>query len=1164
MARLINSILLALVVLALAAGPAAAMPAVVISSAVGAALSVGVGVAVGTIATFSWAAFATAFATSMAFSVLGGLLSRKPEAPTVSDFASQARGRQVVIRSATEPRRIIYGEVSASGPLTFASVTGANNEFLHLVVPLAGHEVDSIPRVFLGDDEVGTLDAQGNCISGKFSGYVRIKKYLGTDAQTADTDLVAECPDLWTTAHRGRGVAYLYLRLRFQQDIFPNGIPNVRAIVRGKKCYDPRDGGTRYTRNWALQVRDWLAADYGLDCDSDELDDTSHIAAANICDERVLVDGGSPRYSVTFSVDTATDIITFLDPERRFDTGDGVAAFSTGTLPSTLAGSPNQFYFIRLSDTTGQLASTYANAIAGTAIVLGTIGSGTHSLQHVDQARYTGNGVVSLADTPESIIREMMTAAMGAVVYQQGVYKIYAGAYRTPVMDLDEDNLAGGLLVKPRIARSELYNGVRGTFVDPTRNWQATDFPPVTNSTYETQDGGQQILRDVQFPFTTNNIRAQRMAKIILERSRQSITVQAPCNLSVLKLAPFDTVRLSISLLGWTDKVFMVLGWEFNEAGGINLQLQEEASAVYDWSFGDATLVDPAPDSNLPGVDTIRRAVPLRVSGLQLFGDDASATEFTGRDCKFVWRRGALFGGYELGSEQFGAGDGADDFFFKDYEVKVYNTSGTLLRTEYVIDNLYTYTYEKNFEDTAGVPVREFSIEVRQRTRYNQVSALPAVLQVSNPAPVIAGFTTTAKRGGFDFSFTQPTDPDYGGIRIYADPTTGFTANASTLVYQGSKVAGSAPVAFPGMTYKLKYVPYDVFGDGSTSAELDVETSTALPTNELASLGKLGILSTALATSGTSLFGFAPSNIGTPVFAPVTGNLVLAARHPSTGDLWLASVSPEDHSVAKIVNTGLSASVFVADYKPVYCPATASVFMSNQDGGGLYSIIEVDPVTLSVSWSETVERQILCYSPVDGLLLAKDGSSLRTLTPGTHTWSSAVTPGGSFSAYAACYVPSADKYFVSSTDKKVYSFTRALASGSSLAIGGSPQPLGNSGILYCPIDDRAWVLAYDSASYAYFQVITPNLVSDAIVTASKFPDTAIYCSVNGAVIAVVQTTGYQLMTYNPIQQAEMIAGLIDTTYYPVGGLGFSPQDESLHGGASRVSDGVRYLLKFSL
>jgi hypothetical protein len=270
---------------------------------------------------------------------------------------------------------------------------------------------------------------------------------------------------------------------------------------------------TVWSDNWALCVRDYLASDYGLACETAEIDDTAIIAAANICDEQV----------------------------------------------ATVSGSPS-----------------------------------------VDQDRYTCNGAINLADKPLDIMRQLLSAAAGACVYSQGVYRVFAGAYRTPTVDLDESDLRGGIQVQPRRPRRELYNGVRGTFADPNKFWQPTDFPAVTNSIYETQDGGQQILRDIELPFTTNSIRAQRIAKIHLEKSRQGITVLMPCKYTAFKVAVWDTVRLSIERLGWVNKVFIVTGWKFSEAGGIDLELAEEASTVYDWAGGDATAYDSAPDTNFP------------------------------------------------------------------------------------------------------------------------------------------------------------------------------------------------------------------------------------------------------------------------------------------------------------------------------------------------------------------------------------------------------------------------------------------------------------------------------------------------------------------------------------------------------------------------------------
>lgn len=44
----------------------------------------------------------------------------------------------------------------------------------------------------------------------------------------------------WSAEHRGRGVAYIVLRLRFNEQHFPAGLPRVEAVVRGIAAKDPR------------------------------------------------------------------------------------------------------------------------------------------------------------------------------------------------------------------------------------------------------------------------------------------------------------------------------------------------------------------------------------------------------------------------------------------------------------------------------------------------------------------------------------------------------------------------------------------------------------------------------------------------------------------------------------------------------------------------------------------------------------------------------------------------------------------------------------------------------------------------------------------------------------------------------------------------------------
>lgn len=567
-------------------------------------------------------ALASAGAAAGTSIVLGGLIGGPGKQQSQPTFQAEARDRLHLVRSAVESRRMVYGTAMVSGPLVYAETTGGSNQLLHLVIPLAGHEVDAIGTVWFNDEalpltsdglalgrwqktgadavsatypiptaapyqitvpgsvaavssvtlqyggNVYTLQDFGPSVPGSalqysrsgttftfhgmiardFPGgtitvthfessnesWVRVRKHLGTADQVADADLVTESAGGWTAAHRLRGIAYLYVRLEYSGSVFPGGIPNIKALVRGKKLYDPRSSPSyAWSDNWALVMRDYLTSDQGLACEASEIDDTQIAAAANVCDELVALEMGSPA---------------------------------------------------------------------------------TH------QPRYTVNGTVNLADRPVDIIKQLCTAAAGAAVFTQGVWKVFPGAYVTPTVDIDESWLRGGARVLPRKPRRELYNGVRGTFSDPDKFFQPTDFPPVDNSTYVTQDGGEPIWRDIELPYTNDTIRAQRIAKIHLEKSRQSATLELPCNLKAFQVAVWDTVRVSIDRLGYSNKVFQVLSWKFSASGGVDLVLQEEASAVYDWNFGDAAAIDAAPDTNLPDpFDTDLESVTVTSGTADLF-----------------------------------------------------------------------------------------------------------------------------------------------------------------------------------------------------------------------------------------------------------------------------------------------------------------------------------------------------------------------------------------------------------------------------------------------------------------------------------------------------------------------------------------------------------------
>lgn len=83
--------------------------------------------------------------------------------------------------------------------------------------------------------------------------------------------------------------------------------------------------------------------------------------------------------SSTFTADPATDICTGASLGSALVTGVAVQLTTTGTLPAGLATSTN-YFLIQVTSTTFKLATTKANADAGTAVNITDAGTGTHTV----------------------------------------------------------------------------------------------------------------------------------------------------------------------------------------------------------------------------------------------------------------------------------------------------------------------------------------------------------------------------------------------------------------------------------------------------------------------------------------------------------------------------------------------------------------------------------------------------------------------------------------------------------------------------------------------------------------------------------------------------------------------------------------------------------------
>jgi len=362
-------------------------------------------------------------------------------------------------------------------------------------------------------------------------------------------------------------------------------------------------GGTAskmlWSDNWALCVRHWLTHRDGFNLADSELDDTALGAAANICDEQVTL----AAEAETFTADTVADTLALAN-SRAWKTGDVVRVSTTASLPSPLAAATD-YYAIRVDKATVKLATTLSGARARAAIDITTAGSGTHTATRDSQLRYTCNGVITLGQGPLATLDSLMTAAAGVVVYSGGTFQVYAGAAVSSSANVGETDLrAGDLEVLPSLPRDQVFNAARGTFVDPDKFWTRGDIAPATNATYQAEDG-ERIYRDFEFPFTTDPVAGQRLLKIALERARQGAALTWPAKPRRFATAVWDVESVTLDHLGYAAKQFRVLGWSENQDQGIDITYREEAAEVWDWNLGDETIVDFAPNSNLPDPFTV-------------------------------------------------------------------------------------------------------------------------------------------------------------------------------------------------------------------------------------------------------------------------------------------------------------------------------------------------------------------------------------------------------------------------------------------------------------------------------------------------------------------------------------------------------------------------------
>lgn len=420
----------------------------------------------------------------------------------------------VSIRTPITERRLIIGTVRAGGAFLFVRSSPPSARYLWYVVAYATHQCQALKDCWLDKFRIPAADingSTGDVSTATLDGKLKIWDHLGTQAQTADTNLDTALT-AWTSNHRLRGICYRVLRFEKSTKAFPSGAPQmVTSLIDGALLYDPRldstNGGSgshrtdnpstwAFSRNWALGLRWYLSGGsmvndqatrqivFGLQESDSRIDDAYTIAAANIADQSL---------------------------------------------------------------------------------------SGANAPPSGAEVRYQIDIEVSCGQFHRDILEEiLMAGGPGQLINVHGKWRMYAGAYDAPIHTFTQDDLAEGLDIEDTTGDEERANTISAIFVNSEREWNEDTSQPRTNAAYITQDGGQVINDEVQLRGVTRQYAAQRITERMLRDGRQMRRVRFPFKRQGAKVAPWETFSFSSERYGWNSRVFRCIERDpqRNEDGG--------------------------------------------------------------------------------------------------------------------------------------------------------------------------------------------------------------------------------------------------------------------------------------------------------------------------------------------------------------------------------------------------------------------------------------------------------------------------------------------------------------------------------------------------------------------------------------------------------------------
>ena len=606
--------------------------------------------AVAATATTFWGSVAAAAINVTLLTVASSAFAPKPGQNRSITPKQSLSGRAVNSRVAIGYRQYVYGQVRVGGQQIFIETTGTDNKYLHFIIVHAAHECEEVGDLYI-DDEIVPLTGNAAAVGSKYRGFLNVYTYDGSPTQTHNTQLAADTPLKWTDEHDLRGIAYTYCRLSIdtENNVWPGGIPSISRVIKGRKVYDPRIDSTAYSANSALCTADFLTSEFGYGrygltvTDSDatsDIDVTSLEAAANVCDEQITLDDnqwitgtdvsiGTKRTSdttpvklyvattdgttgVTAPTGTGDDIddggvtwnydSNFTNTESRYRTNGTVRSSDTPMsvvkkLKSSMAG------FVEYI---GDKWFIHAGAYRAPSITLseGDFRGGINGQTQDDRRTNTNRvrGVFSNAGNDFNVV-EFPAVTNSTYLTEDREIE----AWREVDFAFTTSAATAQRLAKIQLERARQQITHTARFSMKAMQIQPGDtfnlkFEKYGYGTTGSHDGSENatILTDTSKNWIPDSLIGLRLVN---ETDGSSGVVSSNTDTTI-------TATLSGGAFDWDVGDVYVLAKSFSctshklvlDAGALvcEMSFRETSSAVYTWANGEETVLDPAPNSNLP------------------------------------------------------------------------------------------------------------------------------------------------------------------------------------------------------------------------------------------------------------------------------------------------------------------------------------------------------------------------------------------------------------------------------------------------------------------------------------------------------------------------------------------------------------------------------------